>query len=161
MVENKMTFVENILKYIFQMQNLECKKIEIKIIYNYADIINRIERLKEQFVGDTEIIISTMNIEKYVVETYQRYSEISYDLINRISIKSFKKEIESVLSSEKIEKVKEVFKEYCQVKTLLTPFQEKIINDLEKLSLSQNYIVSFHSLEEQSNSKVNKKIYHR
>ena len=28
---------------------------------------------------------------------------------------------------------------------------------LEELSLNQNYIVSFHPLEEQSNSKVNKK----
>lgn len=93
MVENKMTFVENILKYIFQMQNLECKKIEIKIIYSYDDIIKRIERVKENFAGDTEIIISIMNIEKYIIETYKRYNEISYNLINRISIKSFKKEI--------------------------------------------------------------------
>lgn len=161
MVENKMTLIENILKYIFQMQNLEYQKIEIKIIYDYADIINRIERMKENFAGDTEIIISIMNIEKYVIETYKRYNEISYNLINRISIKSFKKEIESVLSSEKIGKIKEIFKEYCQVKTLLIPFQDKIINDLEELSLSQNYIVNFYSTEEQSNSKVNKKIYHK
>lgn len=161
MVENKMTFVENILKYIFQMQNLECKKIEIKIIYSYDDIIKRIERVKENFAGDTEIIISIMNIEKYIIETYKIYNEISYNLINRISIKSFKKEIKLVLSSEKIEKIKEKFKEYCQIKELLTPFQEEIINDLEELYLNQNYIVSFHPLEEQSNSKVNKKIYHR
>ena len=161
MVENKTALIENILKYIFQMQNLEYKKIEIKIIYDYDDIIKRIERIREKFVGNTEIIISTMNIEKYVVETYKRYNEISYNLINRISIKSFNKEIKLVLSSEKIEKIKEIFKEYCQSKVLLTPFQEKIIHDLEELSLSQNYIVSFHSLEEQSNSRVNNKAYHR
>lgn len=161
MLENKMGLIENMLRYIFQVQDIYYRKIEIKIIYSYDDIIKRIEMVKEKFAGKTAIVISIMNIEKYVVETYKRYNEISYNLINRISIKSFKKEIKLVLSSEKIEKIKEIFKNYCQVKTLLTPFQEKIINDLEELFLSQNYIVNIHSLEEQSNSKVNKKIYHR
>lgn len=148
---NNTFIVEDIIRYIFQIQNIDYRKIEIKIIYNYDEIIKRIEEVKEKFKGKTEIIISVMNIEKYIIDTYKRYNEISYRLINRISIKSLKKEIKIALISEKIDKIKETFIKYCQEKELLKPFQEEIIKDLEKLALK----------EELSNHKTSKEIYHR
>lgn len=124
--------------------------------------MKRVAALKETLAGETEIVVSIMNIEKYIIETYKRYNEISYSLMNRISIKSFKKEIETVLLSEKIEIIKYIFEKYCQRKELLMPFQTEIIDDLEKLALRKNYIVEFNTSKEVPlYNEANTKYYHR
>ncbi len=124
--------------------------------------MKRVAALKETLAGETEIVVSIMNIEKYIIETYKRYNEISYSLMNRISIKSFKKEIETVLLSEKIEIIKYIFEKYCQRKELLMPFQTEIIDDLEKLALRKNYIVEFNTSKEVPlYNEANTKSYHR
>lgn len=124
--------------------------------------MKRVAALKETLAGETEIVVSIMNIEKYIIETYKRYNEISYSLMNRISIKSFKKEIETVLLSEKIEIIKYIFEKYCQRKELLMPFQTEIIDDLEKLALRKNYIVEFNTSKEVPlYNEINTKSYHR
>ena len=162
MLKNQIGLIENILRYIFQVQDIDYRKIEIKIIYNYDEIMKRVAALKETLAGETEIVVSIMNIEKYIIETYKRYNEISYSLMNRISIKSFKKEIETVLLSEKIEIIKYIFEKYCQRKELLMPFQTEIIDDLEKLALRKNYIVQFNTSKEVPlYNEANTKYYHR
>lgn len=162
MLKNQIGLIENILRYIFQVQDIDYRKIEIKIIYNYDEIMKRVAALKETLAGETEIVVSIMNIEKYIIETYKRYNEISYSLMNRISIKSFKKEIETVLLSEKIEIIKYIFEKYCQRKELLMPFQTEIIDDLEKLALRKNYIVEFNTSKEVPlYNEANTKYYHR
>lgn len=124
--------------------------------------MKRVATIKETLAGETEIVVSIMNIEKYIIETYKRYNEISYSLMNRISIKSFKKEIETVLLSEKIEIIKYIFEKYCQRKELLMPFQTEIIDDLEKLALRKNYIVEFNTSKEVPlYNEANTKSYHR
>ncbi len=124
--------------------------------------MKRVATLKETLAGETEIVVSIMNIEKYIIETYKRYNEISYSLMNRISIKSFKKEIETVLLSEKIEIIKDIFEKYCQRKELLMPFQTEIIDDLEKLAVRKNYIVEFNTSKEVPlYNEINTKSYHR
>lgn len=162
MLKNQIGLIENILRYIFQVQDIDYRKIEIKIIYNYDEIMKRVATIKETLAGETEIVVSIMNIEKYIIETYKRYNEISYSLMNRISIKSFKKEIETVLLSEKIEIIKYIFEKYCQRKELLMPFQTEIIDDLEKLALRKNYIVEFNTSKEVPlYNEANTKSYHR
>lgn len=162
MLKNQIGLIENILRYIFQVQDIDYRKIEIKIIYNYDEIMKRVMALKENFAGETEIVVSIMNIEKYIIETYKRYNEISYSLMNRISMKSFKKEIETVLLSEKIEIIKDIFKKYCQRKELLMPYQAEIIDDLERLALRKNYIVEFNTSKEVPlYNEANTKSYHR
>lgn len=162
MLKNQIGLIENILRYIFQVQDIDYRKIEIKIIYNYDEIMKRVAVLKETLAGETEIVVSIMNIEKYIIETYKRYNEISYSLMNRISIKSFKKEIETVLLSEKIEIIKDIFEKYCQRKELLMSFQTEIIDDLEKLALRKNYIVEFNTSKEVPlYNEANTKSYHR
>ena len=43
MLKNQIGLIENILRYIFQVQDIDYRKIEIKIIYNYDEIMNVLE----------------------------------------------------------------------------------------------------------------------
>lgn len=135
METEKIRTIDTIQKYIFGLPILNYKEVEKQILYNYSTIIERIEKEKINYQGQTEIIISILVTEQYVKQTYD---EMTYNIINNYAVKYFKKKIEMAVLSEKLTTIKEVYIRFCQRNNLPLELQNKIISSIEKMA-NQNY----------------------
>ena len=104
--------IEEILKDIFGMSLLDAKKIENEIIYNFNEVMTKLDEYKIFYTGDVNIMFAIKVIENYIVDSYNRISSI---IINNICLKYFGKNIEMTLASEDINKIKLVFERYCKL----------------------------------------------
>jgi len=98
--------IEEILKDIFGMSLLDAKKIENEIIYNFNEVMTKLDEYKITYTGDVNIMFAIKVIENYIVDSYNRISSI---IINNICLKYFGKNIEMTLASEDIDKIKEKY----------------------------------------------------
>lgn len=125
--------IEEILKDIFGMSLLDAKKIENEIIYNFNEVMTKLDEYKIFYTGDVNIMFAIKVIENYIVDSYNRISSI---IINNICLKYFGKNIEMTLASEDINKIKLVFERYCKLNNYPIELQNKIMSDIEEKAIA-------------------------
>lgn len=125
--------IEEILKDIFGMSLLDAKKIENEIIYNFNEVMTKLDEYKIFYTGDVNIMFAIKTIENYIVDSYNRISSI---IINKICLKYFGKNIEMTLASEDIDKIKLVFERYCKLNNYPIELQDKIMSDIEEKAMA-------------------------
>lgn len=125
--------IEEILKDIFGMSLLDAKKIENEIIYNFNEVMTKLDEYKIFYTGDVNIMFAIKVIENYIVDSYNRISSI---IINNICLKCFGKNIEMILASEDINKIKLVFERYCKLNNYPIELQNKIMSDIEEKAIA-------------------------
>ena len=125
--------IEEILKDIFGMSLLDAKKIENEIIYNFNEVMTKLDEYKIFYTGDVNIMFAIKVIENYIVDSYNRISSI---IIYNICLKYFGKNIEMTLASEDINKIKLVFERYCKLNNYPIELQNKIMSDIEEKAIA-------------------------
>lgn len=109
------------------------KKIENEIIYNFNEVMTKLDEYKIIYTGDVNIMFAIKVIENYIVDSYNRISSI---IINNICLKYFGKKIEMTLASEDIDKIKLVFERYCKLNNYPIELQDKIMSDIEEKAMA-------------------------
>lgn len=125
--------IEEILKDIFGMSLLDAKKIENEIIYNFNEVMTKLDEYKITYTGDVNIMFAIKTIENYIVDSYNRISSI---IINNICLKYCGKNIEMTLASEDIDKIKLIFERYCKLNNYPIELQNKIMSDIEEKAMA-------------------------
>ncbi len=128
---NEFLIIE-ILKDIFGMSLLDVKKIESEIIYNFNEIMTKLEEYKIVYSDDANIMVAIKNIENYIVYSYNQISSI---IINNVCLKHFSKNVEMTLATEDIDKIKLVFERYCKLNNYPIELQNKIMSDIEEKAM--------------------------
>ena len=73
--------IREILKDIFGMSLFDVKKIENEIIYNFNEVMTKLDEYKIFYTDDVNMMIAIKAIENYIVDSYNQISSI---IINNI-----------------------------------------------------------------------------
>ena len=70
--------IREILKDIFGMSLFDVKKIENEIIYNFNEVMTKLDEYKIFYTDDVNMMIAIKAIENYIVDSYNQISSIQY-----------------------------------------------------------------------------------